>query len=176
MTIGRALLVLVPLSCSLAQDTGPIANPRIKIADLQFKVEDMGGKVQDLNVKETAAELRVEMNADVLFDFDKAVLKPQAEATLSQVAALIVSRGKGPVRIEGHTDSKGSEAYNQKLSLQRAQAVQDWLTGKRGIDRARLTTAGFGAQKPVAPNTQPNGADDPVGRQRNRRVEVIISK
>jgi len=175
----HVLLVIVPLAC-LAQ---PAAPPNFKVLDLQFKVVDlnhkvvdMGGKVEGLRVKETATEVRVEMAADILFDFDKAVLKPQAEATLRQMASLILSRGNGKVLIEGHTDAKGSNAYNQTLSLQRAHAVRTWLIEKGAVDRARLTAVGVGSQRPVAPNTQPNGADDPNGRQRNRRVELVISK
>lgn len=182
MIMRLTLLALVPLAC-LAQEAGPVSSPKLKVLDLKFKfldlkskVEDMGAKVEDLRVKETSTEVRVEMAADVLFDFDKAVIKPQAEAALQQVAALIVGRGKGKVRIEGHTDAKGSDSYNQKLSLQRAEAVRNWLAEKGAIDRARMSAEGMGAKKPIAPNTQPGGADDPNGRQRNRRVELIISK
>jgi len=167
----HALLALVPLAC-LAQQ----APNNFKVLDLQFKVEDMGGKVEGLRVKETATEVRVEMAADILFDFDKAILKPQAEATLRQMASLILSRGSGKVLIEGHTDAKGSNAYNQTLSLQRANAVRTWLIDKGAVDRARLTAAGLGATRPVAPNTHPNGSDNPDGRQRNRRVELVIFK
>lgn len=169
------LLALIPLAC-LAQETGPVIAPRIKIVDLKFRVESMGGKVEDLRVKETATEVRVEMAADVLFDFDKAVIKPQAEGTLQQVAGMIVSRGKGSVRIEGHTDAKGSDSYNQKLSLARAESVRSWLAQKGSADRARMSVEGMGASRPVAPNNRPDGSDDPEGRQRNRRVEIIIAK
>src|SRR5579872_4135752 len=98
MTMRRILLILLPLAC-IAQETGPVSSLKLKILDLQFRVEDMGGKVEDLHIKETATEVRVEMAADILFDFDKAVLKPQAESALRQVAALIAGRGKGPVRV-----------------------------------------------------------------------------
>lgn len=175
MMTRRTLIAFTPLAC-LAQETGPVDSPKFKIVDLKFRVEDMGGKVEDIRIKETAAEVRIEMSADVLFDFDKAIIKPQAEVTLNKAATLIRDRGKSAVRIEGHTDAKGSDSYNQKLSMQRAEAVQRWLVDKGGIDRARLTAEGMGAKKPVAPNTLPNGADDPAGRQRNRRVELIISK
>jgi outer membrane protein OmpA-like peptidoglycan-associated protein len=73
-------------------------------------------------VKETASDVRIELAADVLFDFDKATLRPEAEATLAKAAALIEERAGGSVRIEGHTDSKGDDAYNQKLSERRAES------------------------------------------------------
>lgn len=175
MIMRLTLLALIPLAC-LAQETGPVSAPKLKIVGLHFRVEDMGGKVEDLRVKETATEVRVEMAADILFDFDKAVIKPQAEAALQQVVTLILAHPKGNIRVEGHTDAKGSDSYNQRLSLQRAEAVRNWLAGKGAIDRARITAAGMGATKPVAPNQRPDGSDDPEGRQRNRRVEIIISK
>jgi outer membrane protein OmpA-like peptidoglycan-associated protein len=171
MTTLRAVLALLPIAC-LAQEGSP-PYQSFKILDLKFNVTDTGGKVEDLRVKETATEVRIEMSADILFDFDKAVIKPQAEAALTNAAALILNRS---VRVEGHTDSKGSDAYNQKLSLQRAEAVRTWLAQKGGVDRARITAAGLGARNPVAPNTAADGSDNPEGRQRNRRVELIIAK
>jgi outer membrane protein OmpA-like peptidoglycan-associated protein len=147
-----------------------------KILDLVFRIEDLGGKVQDLQVKETGQEVRIELAADVLFDFDKANILPKAQAALKQAAGIIRDRAKGAVRIEGHTDSKGSDPYNQKLSERRAQAVKTWLTEKEALSNAQFTIQGFGAKKPVAPNKKPDGSDDPEGRQKNRRVEIIFKK
>jgi outer membrane protein OmpA-like peptidoglycan-associated protein len=147
-----------------------------KVLDLVFRIEDLGGKVQDLQVKETGQEVRIELAADVLFDFDKADILPKAQAALKQAAGLIRDKAKGAVRIEGHTDSKGSDPYNQKLSERRAQAVKTWLTEKEGLSNAEFSIQGFGAKKPVAPNKKPDGSDDPEGRQKNRRVEIIFKK
>lgn len=164
----RAGLLLLPF-LSLCQ-TGT------KILDLVVRIEDMGpGKVTDMRVEETATGFRVEVAADVLFDFDRAAIKPEAESALKQVAALIAGKAKGQVRIEGHTDGKGSKAYNQKLSLDRAESVRSWLA-RQGIEHARLIAVGMGASKPIAPNTKAGGGDDAAGRQRNRRVEITISK
>jgi outer membrane protein OmpA-like peptidoglycan-associated protein len=80
------------------------------------------------------------------------------------------------VRIEGHTDAKGSDAYNQKLSERRAQSVRQWLVQKEGVDGSKMAPQGFGARKPVAPNNKPDGSDDPEGRQKNRRVEIVLAK
>ena len=136
----------------------------------------VGGKVQDLQVREVGNEIRIDLNADVLFDFDKADILPKAEAVLGQVADLLRQKAKGGVRIEGHTDGKGSPAYNQKLSVRRADAVKTWLLKQPDLKRISFVTAGFGATRPVAPNTKPDGSDDPDGRQKNRRVELIVKK
>ncbi len=81
---------------------------------------------------------------------------------------------KGTVRIEGHTDSKGAPAYNQKLSEQRAASVKNWLVEHGGLKKVGFQTKGFGASNPAAPNTKPDGSDDPEGRQKNRRVEIVF--
>lgn len=144
--------------------------------DIHGAVVDMGGKTQELQVKETATEIRIELAADVLFDFDKATIKPAAAAELHKVAELIKEKGQGrSIRIDGHTDGKGSAAYNQRLSQQRAESVRQWLYAKGALDNVPMTAQGFGATKPVAPNTKPDGSDDPDGRQKNRRVEIVLT-
>jgi outer membrane protein OmpA-like peptidoglycan-associated protein len=95
---------------------------------------------------------------------------------LHQAATIISQKAKGVVRIEGHTDSKGNDAYNQKLSERRANSVKVWLIDKEGLRNVQFATEGFGAKKPVAPNKKPDGSDDPEGRQKNRRVEIILKK
>ena len=119
--------------------------------------------------------MRIELAADVLFDFDKATLLPQAEDTLIKAVAFIRERKARQARIEGHTDGKGSPAYNQRLSERRAESVRQWFAG-HGLDSLNLSVAGYGATKPVAANTKPDGTDDPEGRKKNRRVEIVIGK
>ena len=147
-----------------------------KILDLVFRVEGVGGQVQDLQVKETGTEVRIDLAADVLFDFDKADIKAAASETLKQVARVIREKAHGSVRIEGYTDAKGTEAYNQGLSERRAESVKKWLVEKGGLKNIRFVTSGYGAKRPVAPNAKPDGSDDPEGRQKNRRVVIIMSK
>ncbi|MDQ6652660.1 MAG: OmpA family protein [Acidobacteriota bacterium] len=166
-------LAALALSQDAAQSPDPSKN---KILDLVFRVDDLGGKVQDLQVKETGEEIRIDLAADVLFDFDKADLRPAAQQTLHQAADIIRQKAKGTVRIEGHTDSKGNDAYNQKLSERRAASVKAWFTDKEGLGKVQFATQGFGAKKPVASNTKPDGSDDPEGRQKNRRVEIVLKK
>jgi outer membrane protein OmpA-like peptidoglycan-associated protein len=148
---------------------------KFKVVDIVFKVEDFGGQVVDLKVKETDTDIRIELAADVLFEFDKATLLPKAEATLTKAAAFIRERGARNVRIEGHTDSKGDDAYNQRLSERRAASVRQWLS-RQALSGLQLTSKGLGETQPVASNAKPDGSDDPDGRQKNRRVEIVIAK
>jgi outer membrane protein OmpA-like peptidoglycan-associated protein len=176
---GLALLGVLALAWSLV--AGVAAAPggtslNGKVLDLVFRVEDMDGGVQNLQVQETPTEVHIELAADVLFDFDKADILPRAQNALHQAAAIIHKDAKGTVRIEGHTDSKGSAAYNQKLSERRAVAVRNWFVNKEGLRNVAFVTEGFGATRPKVPNTKPDGSDDPQGRQKNRRVEIIIKK
>jgi outer membrane protein OmpA-like peptidoglycan-associated protein len=178
-SVRRALALasfLVVGGAAVAQDDAPPPNKQTKILDLVFRVEDLGGKVQDIQVKETGSEIRIELAADVLFDFDKADILPRAQNALKQAASVINEKAKRTVRIEGHTDAKGADAYNQKLSERRAAAVKAWLVGKEHVQKVTFVTRGFGAKNPVAPNANEDGSDNPNGRQKNRRVEIIITK
>jgi outer membrane protein OmpA-like peptidoglycan-associated protein len=185
----RRSVLLVALLCGSAQAQAQLGGRSADLVyattdlkfnpttDLKFTVVDMGGKTQDLQVKETATEIRIELAADVLFDFDKATIKPEAATALHNVAEIIKDKGKGrSVRIDGHTDGKGSDAYNQKLSERRADSVKQWFGQKEGLAQVKMTAQGFGASKPVAPNINKDGSDDPEGRQKNRRVEIVLSK
>jgi outer membrane protein OmpA-like peptidoglycan-associated protein len=161
---------------SAAEGPEAVSDLKVQVLDLVFKVEDIGGKVMDLQVKETETEIRIELAADVLFDFDKADIRPDAQNALKQAGDIVRDKAKGTVRVEGHTDGKGSESYNQKLSDRRANSVKDWFVKKEGLKNVKFNTRGFGAKNPVAPNTKPDGSDDPDGRQKNRRVEIVIGK
>jgi outer membrane protein OmpA-like peptidoglycan-associated protein len=118
----------------------------------------------------------VSLPGDVLFDFDKATIRADARPTLDKLADLIKQSGSGDVAIEGHTDTKGNDGYNQKLSEARATAVRDYLIGVRMVDGTKLKVKGLGELRPVAPNMTPEGKDDEAGRAKNRRVEVILAK
>jgi outer membrane protein OmpA-like peptidoglycan-associated protein len=178
--LRAALIALATLTLPgliSAQDVGgKVSDLQSKVLDLVFRVDDMGGNVQNLDIKETPTELRIDLATDVLFDFDKSDLLPKAQQTLTQAAQIIRDRAKGEVRIDGYTDAKGSDAYNQKLSERRAEAVKVWFIKDAKIQNIKFVTEGFGAKNPVAPNTNPDGSDNPDGRQKNRRVEIIIRK
>jgi outer membrane protein OmpA-like peptidoglycan-associated protein len=133
-------------------------------------VQETRRAMQALGARESATEVVVELPADVLFDFDKADIRPDAAGALAQLATVLRGYPNGKARLEGHTDAKGDDAYNQRLSERRAAAVERWLVDREGIDGGRLATRGWGESRPVASN------DTDAGRQKNRRVEVIIRK
>jgi outer membrane protein OmpA-like peptidoglycan-associated protein len=154
----------------------PIETLVFPVETLVFKVENLAGQVQSLQIRETATETRIELPADILFDFDKADIRPVAESALKQVGDLIRTGARGAVTIEGHTDAKGSASYNEKLSQRRSASVQKWLVEREGLRNVQFRTKGLGAARPVAPNAKPDGSDDPDGRQKNRRVEIVFAR
>ncbi|MGH8085196.1 MAG: OmpA family protein [Lysobacter sp.] len=110
----------------------------------------------------------------VNFDFDKSTLRPDAVAILSEATQILQRYPDLNVEVAGHTDSKGTDAYNQALSERRATAVYDYLTSN-GIDASRLVGPnGYGESRPIAPNTNPDGSDNPEGRAQNRRTELNV--
>ncbi len=109
----------------------------------------------------------------IYFDFDKSTIKAVSYPILDQVVKVMTDRPNMRVRVEGHTDSKGSDAYNQKLSQRRSEAVVKYLIGK-GIDPSRLEAVGFGESRPIAPNQDESGKDNPTGRAKNRRTEFHV--
>jgi outer membrane protein OmpA-like peptidoglycan-associated protein len=132
------------------------------------------GLLKDLNAEVRGREVRIAMSADVLFDFDKADLRKEARPELEKVAAVLKEYPNATARIEGHADGKGDAAYNQKLSERRAEAIRKWLEGE-GV-KTHLSSKGWGKTKPIAPNVRPDGKDDPEGRQKNRRVEIMLNR
>jgi len=132
--------------------------------------------IRDLKAKETTAEIQIELSGDVLFDFDKWDIRSDAETTLKKVGDIITAYKSPQVIIAGHTDSKGVEAYNQRLSEKRSESVKKWLSENAGISANTMKTVGYGETRPVAPNTNSDGFDNPEGRQKNRRVEILIKK
>jgi len=135
------------------------------------------GNIQVTDITEALAVprgTRIEASAPptirlpIFFEFNSAQLRPEAHQLLDKVSAALASGELETFRfsIEGHTDGVGSPEYNQNLSAERAQAVENYLLAK-GVPRSRLGTIGHGKNNPVASN------DTEEGRQRNRRVEII---
>lgn len=114
-----------------------------------------------------AAASKVTYAADALFDFDKAVLKPEGKAKLDDLVGKVKGINLEVVIAVGHTDSVGAAGYNQKLSVKRAEAVKAYLVSK-GIEKNRVYTEGKGLTQPVADNKTKEG------RSKNRRVEVEV--
>ena len=127
------------------------------------------------DASETVPGVVVNLPDVYLFAFGSSAIGAEGRAKLKELAAYLtlpelVSRR---VSIEGHTDSIGTDAANQGLSERRADSVRrELLTG--GVPTSRIVSRGFGESKPVAPNATADGADDPAGRARNRRVEIVI--
>jgi outer membrane protein OmpA-like peptidoglycan-associated protein len=120
-----------------------------------------------LETRETARGLIVNLS-DVLFDFNSASLKPGAREKLAKVAGILLAYPGLEIALEGHTDSIGSDQYNQNLSERRAQSVRTYLVGS-GINQDMVRAMGFGESQPVVSN------DNSAGRQQNRRVELVVS-
>jgi outer membrane protein OmpA-like peptidoglycan-associated protein len=148
----------------------------IRGVELPIRGVELGveGILKDLGALVTAEKIKIELDADVLFDFDKYSLRPEAADTLGKVGKVVSGYPNAPLLIEGHTDAKGTHPYNMKLSENRAGAVKQWLVSNAGVQGSRIQTSGWGETKPVAPNTNPDGSDNPKGRQKNRRVDLTL--
>lgn len=112
--------------------------------------------------------LKIDISSEVSFDFGSAAIKPAFRPTLDKVADVLRRYERSVVHVVGHTDSVGSDSYNQRLSEQRAQSVVDYLASNGGIMRDRLRAEGRGELEPRASNATE------AGRQLNRRVEVFV--
>ena len=143
-------------------------------SSLTGEVSDLEGLIKDLNGRVSESEIVVPLPSDVLFDFDRADIKEEAIPTLRKLQQAISELNPEQIQIKGHTDSKGSEDYNLQLSQKRAEAIAAWLLNNTDISGDRLISQGYGETQPVAENQKPNGEDNPEGRAKNRRVEVII--
>ena len=137
------------------------------VGGLNQAINDLGAKVGEM-------EISVALSADILFDFDKADIKPTAETELTKLGLIIREKRTGDVTIIGHTDAKGSDNYNMGLSDRRADSVKNWLVKYAQINAEVITTEGLGETQPIAPNVKADGSDNIDGRTKNRRVDVII--
>ena len=135
--------------------------------DAEMRAGQLETQIKELNAKKTDRGLVITLG-DVLFDTNKAQLKPGATRSLQKLATFLKQYPDRKAQVEGYTDSTGSADYNQELSDRRAHAVRASLLDM-GVSSDRITTHGYGKESPVASN------DTPAGRQMNRRVEIILS-
>lgn len=126
------------------------------------------GTPRDLAVDADGCPIPLSVILKVFFDFDKWDIKPQYHQELANFAGFMKQYPGVKVEIDGHTDAIGSDEYNQKLSLRRAEAVRMYLVKNLGMDPALLTAVGFGKSKPIASN------DTEEGRAKNRRIEAVL--
>ncbi len=122
---------------------------------------------QVLQTRDTARGLIVNMS-DVLFDFNKYTLKPEAREKLAKVSGILLAYPDLKLQVEGYTDNIGSVEYNQKLSQERADAVRDYLISQ-GVQSQNITSTGYGESNPIADNSTN------AGRAQNRRVQLVVS-
>jgi outer membrane protein OmpA-like peptidoglycan-associated protein len=139
---------------------------RADAAASRSEAEVLRADLSDLQAQQTQRGFVVTLG-DVLFEVDRAELKPGATRTIDQLANALNDDRRSTIAIEGHTDSTGNPQHNVDLSLHRAEAVKSYLV-QRGVDPARITTQGLGEDYPVASNATE------AGRQQNRRVEVVV--
>lgn len=197
-----AILLLVNFFCitvSFAQDEMPSTVPvgaRQKISEIRPKISQIKSNIslvkrsasdikksineivkKDSNITllESDNKLKVLLSSDILFDFDKYEIKPEAKITLGNVAKIISNFMNSKIVLEGHTDSKGGDDYNLNLSIQRADSVKNWFVSNANLSNT-FESNGYGETRPVAKNTLPDGKDNPKGREKNRRVEIVINK
>lgn len=149
-------------------------NPRIDI--VRWIVRDDGAVLTDLDAAEQEEDERTLITLDetLLFAFGESTVQREAEPVLDRIAGVLTESSEGDVTIVGHTDGIGDNASNQKLSEARAQAVADVLI-EAGVDPDRLIITGAGESRPVAPNENDDGSDNPAGRAENRRVEILFT-
>lgn len=131
------------------------------------KAQELEDELANAEVERVGEGIKVTFDSGILFDFDSAALRSNARSSLSDFAGSMQEYPETKILIVGHTDSKGSESYNQQLSEDRAESAAEHLI-EQGLNPSRLTTIGKGETEPVATN------DTEAGRQQNRRVEVAI--
>ncbi|WP_049575206.1 OmpA family protein [Nonomuraea sp. SBT364] len=147
------------------------------VEDLVMPVEDIIGAVESLDGTESetqqGTQVTVALTSDVLFALDKWALTAKARERLKEVADQVNTEGAGGVvKIQGHTDDQGADAYNQTLSTRRAQAVQQAMRGLLTGAGVTLQAQGYGETRPKLPNVV-DGEPIPANRAKNRRVEIV---
>jgi OOP family OmpA-OmpF porin len=139
---------------------------RLAVESRDRHIDSLESQLAELQAQQTERGLVVTLS-DILFDVDRAQLTPGGELQVVRLADVLQQMPERNLLIEGHTDSTGSDSYNDELSQRRADAVEDLLI-IQGIEPTRVVTRGYGERFPVATN------DTAAGRQQNRRVEIVI--
>jgi outer membrane protein OmpA-like peptidoglycan-associated protein len=131
------------------------------------QAEEIERDIEGARIERIGEGIKITFESGILFDYDRANLKPVAQENLTKLATILQKYEDTNILIEGHTDSDGAEDYNMQLSQRRAQSVANHLSGQ-AVDATRFTLMGYGETQPVAPN------DTPASKALNRRVEVAI--
>lgn len=146
----------------------------VMLVPLSLAIASAAMGLHQIKVVKTDKDIVINLPAEVLFEFDKSDLQSNAARLLERIAADLRDHKVRKLGVEGHTDSVGSDAHNQKLSEERADAVKRWLTENGKLSNVAITAVGFGKRYPIAPNTMPDGKDDSGGRAKNRRVSIVV--
>ncbi|MGW4794280.1 OmpA family protein [Nonomuraea sp. NPDC004297] len=175
----RSLSVALTLVLSPTPAPTPPADATGVVEDLVLPVEDIVGEVESMDGAESETKLgrqvTVAVTSDVLFAVDKWQLTAKARQRLAKVAAKVEAEGAGGVvKIEGHTDDQGTDAYNVTLSQRRAQAVEDIMRGLLSSAGVTLEAHGYGESRPKVPNLV-DGKPVAKNRAKNRRVEIVFT-
>ena len=131
------------------------------------QAKELDQNIAGARVERVGEGIQVTFESGLLYDFDSDVVKPAAQTNLRELARSLTKYPDSELLIVGHTDSKGEDAYNMRLSERRAAAAMNFLA-QQGVDRSRIRVSGRGEEEPVAAN------DSEAGQQQNRRVEVAI--
>ncbi|MGB8466735.1 MAG: OmpA family protein [Terrimicrobiaceae bacterium] len=160
-----------------AQENSKEKELKLKEAELRKKEDDLDRQRRELEdarkqlqLEETAQNVTIRLEGDVLFDSGEAQLRPEAQSALEKVAVVLAQFPGAKVEIDGHTDSKGAPAMNLDLSEKRAVAVSAFLKKRAELAGINFSTHGLGETKPIASN------ETEEGRQQNRRVELVVEK
>ncbi|WP_406311657.1 OmpA family protein [Streptosporangium sp. NBC_01639] len=178
VAVLAGVLAAGPGAVAWADPTVP-PDAAVTVEDLVFPVEDIIPEVESLDGSESESkqgeQVTVALTSDVLFALDRAVLTVKARQRLRDVAEKIKAEAAGGVvKVGGHTDDQGSDAYNRTLSLRRAQAVQRVLNPLLAGSGMSLAATGYGESKPKLPNIV-EGRPVEGNRAKNRRVEIVFN-
>jgi outer membrane protein OmpA-like peptidoglycan-associated protein len=179
IALASILFVGASVACALPQtqpsqdavQTAPIDEPRA--AEHKPTGPPIAKGAEAIKRVDAKCTETLSVSADALFKARRWTLNPDAGQTMNALGPMIAKAGKHPTRIESFTDSAGSDSYTQMLSEKRAITVRGWLVN-HGYVPEGTPIEGLGQRNPVASNTKPDGSDDPEGRQKNRRIEIVI--
>lgn len=162
-----AFSLLVALGVTSCKQQAIMVNPGAVVSKdgTDDGLKNVKGEFKD--AKRTNEGIKFTLSSDLLFPTNSSYLTDDAKIELSKLSKLMLEDTSKKVRVDGHTDATGTEEYNQWLSEKRAASVKDFLK-EAGVAPSRISTEGFGQTSPVADNKTPEG------RQKNRRVEVVI--
>ena len=152
----------------------PKPEPKPEAEPPKLTAEQVEATLTELKAEKTIEGITINLPEQILFEFDKYAVRSAAQPTLTKIYQLLSHYQDARVLISGHTDNQGDKDYNQQLSEQRAAAVKYYFVNQFQVEPTRLQTKGYGETEPIAPNAKADGSDNPDGRQKNRRVEVVI--